>query len=172
MHENEEPRPVVALPMAKSFNDVVSMDLKYWKKNFYFMVMVDAATRFCAACTISNKIPSNIIQCIFRTWISKFGALKKFLMDNGREFSNNEMIGLGEKFNIRIMNIAAYSPFSSGLCERTNGIFGGFSLYQLVFGFNTNYPSLDVYILPTMEPTTKSETVRRNLSALNSARCE
>ncbi|CAB4061618.1 unnamed protein product [Lepeophtheirus salmonis] len=92
--EKQEPRPVVALLMVKSFNDVVSMDLKYWQKNCYFMVMVDTATRFCAASTISNTIPSTIIPGIFRTWKSKFGAPKKFLMDNGREFSNNEMIEL------------------------------------------------------------------------------
>ncbi|CAB4057663.1 unnamed protein product [Lepeophtheirus salmonis] len=60
--------------------------------------MVDAGTRFCAACTISNKIQSTITQGTFRTWISKFGPTKKFVMDNGREFCYNEMIELDASF--------------------------------------------------------------------------
>uniref|UniRef100_A0A0K2T645 Putative LOC102309779 [Haplochromis burtoni] n=1 Tax=Lepeophtheirus salmonis TaxID=72036 RepID=A0A0K2T645_LEPSM len=50
--------------------------------------------------------------------------------------------------------------------------FGVFPPDQLFFGFNTNYSSLDANMLPAREPTTQSETVRRNLNALHSARCE
>ena len=47
---------------------------------------------------------------------------------------------------------------------------GGFSPNQLVFGFNLNLPSVISDLPPTLERTTSSDTVRRNLEALHSAR--
>ena len=45
-------------------------------------------------------------------------------MDNGGEFSNEELRKLGEKVNITIKTTAAESPWSNGLCERHNGVLG------------------------------------------------
>ena len=42
------PRPVVSLPMASKFNETVSMDLKFYDGKI-FLVLVDLATRYCAA---------------------------------------------------------------------------------------------------------------------------
>ena len=71
-------RPVVSLPMASKFNEVVAVDLKAWGKN-YFLVVVDLATRFCQATVIQNKVPSTIIKGLFKCWIVIFGAPKKLL---------------------------------------------------------------------------------------------
>ncbi|CAB4070131.1 unnamed protein product [Lepeophtheirus salmonis] len=134
----------------------------------------------------------------------KFGAPKKFLMDNDLEFSNNEIIEVGEKFNIRIMNTAAYSPFSNGLYERTNSILGiivsrlvedditdvdvaldwavrARILYRILKDFLLTIYFLVLTriihhwmfnMLPPIKPETQSETVKRNLNVLHSARCE
>ena len=114
-------RPVVCMPMAQKFNEVVSMDLKVRKK-CYFLVMVDMATRFCAATVIHNKLSSTVINALFKSWITIFGPPLKFLSDNGLEFNNSELRELGEAFNVKIMATAAESAWSNGTCERLNGV--------------------------------------------------
>ena len=114
-------RPVVAMPLATSFNETVSADLKKWN-NVYFLVLVDVATRYCNAVVINNKQPSTIIKSFFTHWICYFGAPKQFLTDNGGEFSNDEMRSLADNFGIKLLNTAAESPWSNGICERLNGI--------------------------------------------------
>jgi hypothetical protein len=164
-------RPVVGLPMAKVFNEVVAMDLGELEGR-KFLVMVDMATRFCQAAWIPNKKPSVIVQAIVEKWLSVFGAPDSVLSDNGLEFQNPEVRMLYERFNIRMLTTAVYSPWSNGLCERMVGLLkdtmrklrsdlvdwdiilgwsvvakntltmrGGFSPCQLVFGRNTGVPS-------------------------------
>ena len=87
-HKRPVPRPVVAVPMAEKFNDLVAMDLKSYN-NIYFLVMVDYATRFCAAEVIADKKPDTIVKAIFNKWISLFGPARKFLFDNGGEFQKS-----------------------------------------------------------------------------------
>ena len=116
-------RPIVSMPIASVFNDTISMDLKIWGDK-YFLVIVDVATRFCTASVINNKFPSTIISNLFRYWIVLFGAPRKILTDNGREFNNEELRSLGESYNIRIMATAAESPWSNGICERLNAVIG------------------------------------------------
>ena len=115
------PRPVVALPIAEKFNDVLAMDLKSYGE-VYFLVMVDHATRFCAAEVICNKKPSTIARCLILKWISVFGPPSIFFADNGGEFQNQEMYQLAETFNIRVMTTAAESPWSNGIVEKMNGV--------------------------------------------------
>ena len=64
-NKKPSPRPVVCLPLAQRFNEMVGMDLKYWSKNTYFLVMVDIGTRYCAAYVIHDKKPNTIIEAIF-----------------------------------------------------------------------------------------------------------
>ena len=114
-------RPVVSLPLATVFNQVVAVDLKIWNK-LYFFVMIDLATRFCAACVITDKKPSTIIRNLFSSWICIFGSPKSILSDNGCEFNNAEVRDLGEAFNIEVLCTAAESPWSNGACERLNAV--------------------------------------------------
>ena len=117
------PRPVVCMPLANTFNEVLAMDLKVWCSNI-FLVMVDLCTRFCAATVVKNKMPSTIISGVFRSWITIFGAPAKILTDNGGEFNNPELRELGASFNVKIMATAAESPWSNGVYERLNGVIG------------------------------------------------
>ena len=48
-------RPVVSLPLASEFNEVVAIDLKEWKPNVYFLHMIDLATRFSLASVVRRK---------------------------------------------------------------------------------------------------------------------
>ena len=115
------PRPVVALPIADKFNDLVAMDLKSYD-GVYFLVLVDHATRYCASVVISNKKPCTIVQGLFLMWISLFGPPSKFFFDNGGEFNNAEMRQLADSFNIKLMTTSAESPWSNGIVEKMNSV--------------------------------------------------
>ena len=117
------PRPVVALPLANQFGQVVAMDLKQFGK-VHLLHMIDVATRFSAGAVITSKQPDLIVKKIFTHWISVFGTPEKFLSDNGGEFNNPILRELCEKCNIIVLTTAAESPWSNGLVECHNRILG------------------------------------------------
>lgn len=97
-----KPHPIVCIPMASKFNDVISMDLKVWS-NCYFLVIVYLATRYCTAMVIKDKGANTIIKDLFLKWIVIFGTPGKIFTDNRGEFNNSEMRALGEAFLVKIM---------------------------------------------------------------------
>ena len=106
--------------MARQFNDVVSIDLKTYK-DVYFIHFSDMHTRFHKSKVIRRKTPKNVVDSIATEWIGAgFGPPKKFLIDNGGEFDNEEYKEICEQFNIEICATAAYSPWSNGTCERNH----------------------------------------------------
>ena len=84
--------PVVSLPLATNFNEVVVMDFKEWVKGqIWLLHFIDAATRFSLCAVIYNKHPATAIDKVMLLWIgSGFGAPGNFLADNGSEFGNEE----------------------------------------------------------------------------------
>ena len=117
-------RPVVSLPLATEFNEVVVLDLKEWNKGkIWILHLIDAATRFTLSGLIYNKHPSTIIDKIMTLWIgSGFGIPKKILGDNGGEFANEEYKDMCENLNIDVKHTAADSPWQNGLCERNHAV--------------------------------------------------
>ena len=122
-YKRPRPRPIVSLPLASTFNETVSMDLKKWNSD-HFLVMVDLASRFCSATVIPNKLPETVITAVFKSWITIFGAPRNILSDNGGEFSNELQLCLGDHFGVNINCTAAESPWSNGVCERMNYLLG------------------------------------------------
>ena len=113
-------RPVVCLPLAKQFNDVVAMDLKQYG-DVYFLHFIDLFTRFSKSKVIRRKTPKVIVDSVATEWLAAgFGPPKKFLVDNGGEFNNEEYRELAEQFNVEVCATAAYSPWSNGICERNH----------------------------------------------------
>ena len=56
-------------------------------------------------------------------WIGNgLGTHKKFLSDNGGEFTNAEYRDMYENPNIEFTTFAAYSPWPNGLCERNHTV--------------------------------------------------
>ena len=118
-------RPVTCIPLAREFNEVVAMDLKVWdfKKNIYFLHLIDMATRFSVSTVIYKKEKQVIINKIIEKWIGTgLGCPGRFLSDCGGEFANQEFLDMCENLNIVVMNTAAESPFSNGLCERNHAV--------------------------------------------------
>ena len=117
-------RPVIALPIAKKFNDVVAMDLKIVKNGeLYFIHFIDLFTRFSNSAVLSRKLPSAVVNAYILTWIdSGFGASNKVVVDNGREFDNPEFLDAMEQYNIEVCATGAESPWSNGVCERNHAV--------------------------------------------------
>ena len=122
-HRKPANRPVVCVPWAYTFNEMIGIDLKTWGDK-YFLVIVDIATRFCASKVIRNKVPATIVKGLFLSWVAIFGPPAKIIQDNGGEFSNADMRAFGEAFSIQLIYTAAESPWSNGVVERLNGLLG------------------------------------------------
>lgn len=97
-------RPVVGLPWAKNFNDVVAVDLGELEGN-RFMMMVDLATKYCQAGWVRGKKPEEAMETLMDKWISIFGTPRELLSDNGGEFQNEKMRVMLERLNIRMKSM-------------------------------------------------------------------
>jgi transposase InsO family protein len=121
MFKRTPSRPIVGLPLAKSFNDYVTLDLKQWDQQ-YILHIIDAATRYTLSVLIRNKQPSTIVEAILMNWIGVFGVMKNIHSDNGGEFNNDEMREVASLLNVRLHTTAAESPWQNGLNERNHYI--------------------------------------------------
>ena len=114
-------RPVVGFSLAKDFNEVVSMDIKYYKGS-PILHLIDHYTRFSAAVAVGTKKKESIIEGIFKHWVAIFGCPRRILTDNGGEFNNDMMRELGDLLNTQILATAAEAPWQNGMTKRHNGI--------------------------------------------------
>ena len=121
------PRPVVAFPMANDFNQLVTMDLKIFRKG-YILHIIDAFTRFSVSTFVKHKTPSVIIDSVLKKWISVFGTMQGIFSDNGGEFSNEEMREVASVLGVQLHTTAADSPHQNGLCEKFQ--ISNFKTYQ------------------------------------------
>ena len=68
-YKKTKARPVVCLPMAKKFSDVVAMDLKQFH-NVYFTHFTDLFTRYSKAQVIPRKTPQAVVKAFITEWIA------------------------------------------------------------------------------------------------------
>ena len=114
-------RPVVCTSLAQCFNQVISMDLFFFKKSIV-LHLCDTATRYSRAVEISSKSTGAVIAAVFQMWIGIFGSPEKILTDGGGEFSSDEFRTMGEALNTVIMSTSTESAWQNGINERHNGI--------------------------------------------------
>ena len=108
-------RSRVPLPKTRSFNEVVTLDLKEFRSK-YVLWIVDSFTRFIQGKLINNKRADTIIQALTDTWCMNVGFPSKgFFADNGGEFANIKLDELTSKLGLSISFGPAYSPWSNGL---------------------------------------------------------
>ena len=114
----------MSMPLARNFNDTVSMDLKCYdaKKGIYFQHLIDHLTRFSMAKVIMSKNKEVLIESIFTHWISVFGRPKKFMSDNGGEYNNENFLDMCEKLGVHVVTTGAESAWSNGLVERHHAL--------------------------------------------------
>ena len=120
-YKRSPPRPVVALPVATRFNQVVCMDLKQWER-MWILHMIDYHTRFTQSVFIQKKLSAVIVDNVMMHWIGIFGIMEGLMTDNGGEFTSDEMREVASMLDIRVITTAAEVPFQNGLCERVHQV--------------------------------------------------
>lgn len=121
LYAKTPPRPVVSMPMAKSFNQKIAMDLKQYKGR-WILHMIDMWSRYTISVFIDRKKPSCVIDALMKNWVGVFGIMESLMTDNGGEFSSEEMCDVTSILNIRVCTTVGMSPFQNGLCERVHAI--------------------------------------------------
>ena len=117
-------KPVVSLPMANDFNEVLAMDLKFITvaKQHIILHMIDIFTRYSAGALVKSKDKEVIVNAILKNWIAIFGKPATIFSDNGGEFNNALLRDVAELLDCRVTTTAAYSPWSNGIVERHNAV--------------------------------------------------
>ena len=117
--------PVVSMPLANDFNDVLAMDLKFVTVNnrkYTILHLIDAFTRFSAASIVSSKHKEVIVATIMKQWVATIGKPKSLFSDNGGEFNNELLRDIAELLDCKVITTAAFSPRSNGIVERHNAV--------------------------------------------------
>ena len=113
-------KPKIALPNARSFNEIVTLDLKQFGNN-YVLWCIDSFTRFIQGKLLRNKKAETVLNAINECWNLPFGIpAVGFYADNGTEFKNVNMDKLISKLVISISYGLAYSPWSNSINERNH----------------------------------------------------
>ena len=124
------PRPKVGLPKARDVNDVVSLDLKIFKKEekkkeIGILYLHDEFSKLIKGQVVNDKKPETIIKGIESKWIVGDGVgpghpSRGFFTDNGGEFLNADVIDFAASLDITVRMTAASSPWMNGSCERNH----------------------------------------------------
>jgi transposase InsO family protein len=115
--------PVVSMPEARSFCELVVMDLKVWKMGLYILHIIDAFSRLSLSVVIKRKTPQTVANAFLLKWVgSGYRFPQRLKMDSGREFNNTEIRELGNCVGIETESTAAHSPWMNGLCERNHAV--------------------------------------------------
>ena len=119
------PRPVVSLPAASEFNEVLTMDLKEVKvgRFKYILHLIDGFTRLTVSVFIENKNPQTIIHNVMKNWLLVgYGRPGRIWSDNGGEFNNEMMREMGEAIGCKLETGAGYAAWMNGLNERNHSV--------------------------------------------------
>ena len=121
IYKRPSPRPVVGLPLATEFNEVVAMDLKQCEGD-WILHLIDHVSGYSVAALIKSKRKEVIIEHIFKIWVSVFGPPSSHFSDDGAELNDEEFREMCEAMNIVVKTTAGWAPWSNGLCERHNEV--------------------------------------------------
>ena len=193
-----KPRPIVGMPKAERFNDVISMDLKeVIKGRQWIFHIVDLATRYTVGVLIESKETKVIMKNLMKFWFCYFGSRKKIHSDCGGEFSSDLFREMNERFGIETSTTPAEAPDANGVVERANKVLyesmmktredvgcdtetalawavSAKNCLQNVYGFSPNQLVLSQNItMPNVidgKLPTSCDLVRENSNAMHSAR--
>ena len=113
-------RPKTTLPKSTEFNQIVTLDLKFFEK-IPVLWMVDSCTKFLKGVVLKNKEGPTIVKAIHENWICNFGFPSvRFWADNGTEFVNTNLSELAAKSQFEVQYGPAHSPWANGTNERNH----------------------------------------------------
>ena len=141
-----KPRPMVSLPRASQFNQIVSVDLKQYKNNSYnyILYLVDMFTRLTVGVFIQKKLPSIVGEKMMEKWIAVFGRMDMIHSDRGGEFCCSELADIAEYIGVRSSFTAASSPNQNGINERNHAV-----VDRMIEKMRTQDPSLTAEVALT-----------------------
>ena len=118
------PRPVVSLPPACEFNEVLTVDLKDAKvrQYRYILYMIDGFTRQTVGVFIKDKKPATVVHNLMLHWVSVYGRPARLWSDVGGEFNNDTMRQAGEALGMKVETGAGYAAWMNGLNERNHAV--------------------------------------------------
>ena len=122
-YKKTEPRSIVGFILGSYFNENIAMDIKEINGN-KVLHLIDHATRYSVGVRIPCKESSEIINAIFKHWITYFGTSGSILTNNSREFNYHSFWNMTQNLNIIVCTTPAESPWSNRLNECHNGILG------------------------------------------------
>ena len=110
------PRPVVSLPIACEFNEVLTMDLKEVKglQYKYILNKIDGFTRMTMSVFMEDKKADTVIHHFMKNQVTAHGRLKKIWSDVGGEFNNDMMRQLGKALGTQVETGAGYAAWMNG----------------------------------------------------------
>ena len=92
------------------------MDIKEINGN-KVLHLIDHATRYSLRVRIPSKESSDIINAIFKHWITYFRTPGSIQTDKGGEFNNHSFRDMAQNLNIIVCTTPAESPWSNWLNE-------------------------------------------------------
>jgi hypothetical protein len=90
------------------------------KGNKYICVITDPFTKWAEAIALPNKSDQAVSEAIFNGLICRHSVPKYIRTDQGTEFTNNLMLRLMDRMNIRHKKTCPYYPQANGHVERFN----------------------------------------------------
>ena len=104
-------RPKITLPKSRSFNEVVTLDLKEFGTK-YILWMIDSFTRFMQGKLITNKKADMIINALTESWCMSVGfPSQAFFANNGGKFANIKLDELTSKLGLTVKLEPSYSSW-------------------------------------------------------------
>ena len=120
LYAKTPPKPVVAMSRATKFNEVLSIDLKFWKEKI-ILYLIDQWSRLTVGTFIKSKDPSDVLDAIWMKWIAAgYGPPKYIHNDRGGEFLNEQMVEMAERLGCKVSSTAGYAPHQNGINERNH----------------------------------------------------
>ena len=107
---------------AASPNDIVTLDLKQFNvkgRSTYVLWIICAFSRFAIGRVLKTKEGCEVVKAIESGWLYTFGCpTSGFWTDNGREFQNQDVQSLCDRWKKKISFGPPYSPWANGLNEQ------------------------------------------------------
>ena len=120
----------------------------------YVVTMIDRTTNWVEAETTQSITAETIANILFKTWISRYGVPARLTSDQGKQFDNELIRKLADKFGFSKIRTTAYYPESNGKIERWHR---AMKAALMAYG-NTNWVKILPIILLGLRNAINTET--------------
>jgi hypothetical protein len=86
----------------------------------YILTAIDVFSRFLVAVPLRNKTAQTVADALYRNVFCKLGTVRQLVTDQGREFDNELLSCLCERFGIKKLRTSTYHPSANGRVERSH----------------------------------------------------